>query len=532
MPWPTFSFSQLFLYNKSKELKIKFKIATLDKIFIILAPFLTGAIFAFFQFQSKGLVTFDDPFYHSRFANLIAHGNWQLFTNNPYLQFVTPAFQKTDIYFFHHLALVPFTYWNPILGYKIYSIFLSFLVVLAFWLILVKNKIRAKYFWLAVLIIASPTFVFRLNLGRDFIYSIFFALMTFYVLTTGKYWQLLIVGFFYSLSYLGFILMLGIILTFLLIQIFKKEKVALQALLWTLAGLVLGILTHPGAINYLKLIWIILTATLFGGFHNAAELEPMELKNLLMDTAVVNIFIVSALIGLIIYLIHSKNRFHPLRSTLQNKINSKLVLLFFLALGAFIMTLKSQRFIEYFVPFGLLFVSFVVNLAFDKFDFSKLTLKPWLFISLPLVFTFAFILSFFGLKNFSLAKDYLKNQTPDPNIGISEWLKANTPPKSLVFNVDWSNFPGLFYHNQQNYYATGLDISLTRALDPQIYAVYKAIENGEIQNIGQKVKEVFKINIVIAHKGGHLNNFRDKAEKDPYLERIWEDADYIVYKVK
>jgi hypothetical protein len=65
-----------------------------------------------------------------------------------------------------------------------------------------------------------------------------------------------------------------------------------------------------------------------------------------------------------------------------------------------------------------------------------------------------------NLQN-SYTADYLK----EPAI----WLKENSNPGDIVFNVHWSNFSPLFFWNQKNYYVGGLDPIFQYAYNSSLY---------------------------------------------------------------
>jgi hypothetical protein len=43
-----------------------------------------------------------------------------------------------------------------------------------------------------------------------------------------------------------------------------------------------------------------------------------------------------------------------------------------------------------------------------------------------------------------------RSQPPDLYAEASGWLRAHTPPGSLVFQTDWDDFPHLFFYNREN----------------------------------------------------------------------------------
>src|SRR3712207_7113010 len=69
------------------------------------------------------------------------------------------------------------------------------------------------------------------------------------------------------------------------------------------------------------------------------------------------------------------------------------------------------------------------------------------------------------------------------------WLAANTPPGSLVFNVEWDDFPQLFFWNSHNVYAFGLDPTYTSIYDLERYRLWRENLAGEGANPSGVMRE-------------------------------------------
>ncbi|MCK7519460.1 MAG: hypothetical protein MZV64_17870 [Ignavibacteriales bacterium] len=67
----------------------------------------------------------------------------------------------------------------------------------------------------------------------------------------------------------------------------------------------------------------------------------------------------------------------------------------------------------------------------------------------------------------------------------SQWLEANTPPGSRVFQTDWDDFPRLFYYNTHNTYLIGLDPTYMQLYDPELYDLWVLITQGKADNPSQ-----------------------------------------------
>src|SRR6185295_10821315 len=69
----------------------------------------------------------------------------------------------------------------------------------------------------------------------------------------------------------------------------------------------------------------------------------------------------------------------------------------------------------------------------------------------------------------------------------SGWLRAHSPPGSMVFQTDWDDFPRLFFYNTANRYTIGLDPTYMERADSALYATWVRITRGELEQPGQTI---------------------------------------------
>ena len=87
---------------------------------------------------------------------------------------------------------------------------------------------------------------------------------------------------------------------------------------------------------------------------------------------------------------------------------------------------------------------------------------------------------------------------------VSLWLQEHSEPQEIVFNIQWDNFPMLFFWNQSNYYVNGMDPIFEYAYNPELYWEHYFIDDdkiyvednkgytcGEIRCTAEKVKEIY-----------------------------------------
>jgi hypothetical protein len=237
---------------------------------------------------------------------------------------------------------------------------------------------------------------------------------------------------------------------------------------------------------------------------------------------------------------------HPQDGEFRNKKNlddsaptekfKKIFTLFIFSGILLVLTIKSQRFIEYSVPFFVLANLFLLDLVIPSWPEIKNYLiklnnrdkKLFSFVTAYLVLS---LLAVIVMKNWEIHNLLTKRFNWNYLQGASAWLAQNTPDKSLIYHTGWSDFPMLFFHNDHNTYIAGLDPTFFYRYNLELYKKWYAINRGEIEDdLAQIIKEKF-----------HTNYFLLKAE-DKELQKIipnnpnftlrYLDSEAEIYEIK
>ena len=202
------------------------------------------------------------------------------------------------------------------------------------------------------------------------------------------------------------------------------------------------------------------------------------------------------------------------------------------------LTLKSKRYVEYFVPHLVYFAAFTFTYVIEKVDLKKFfqDLKKESYIIGSLSY---FILIFIAvLFPIIMVKDvYITNNSFVGGIeferlkGASNYLLANTQPKEIIMHTDWDDFPMLFYHNSANYYILGLDPTFMYNYDPDLYNLFADITTAKKKdNLSQEIKNTFKANYFIVEKG--RAQLERNLQNDNNFIKVYEDKEAQIYKIK
>ena len=488
-----------------------------------------------------------DGFYHAKLAKWLSEG--KLIESLPWMQFSSLGDNFTDHHLLYHLLLAPFTYFfDPLIGVKIAAVVFAVLMVLAFYWLLKKMYIPwAFYFSLGFLLLNGLNF--RISLIKANSLSLLIIWFIIYALFEQKKGLSLILGFLFVWLYGGWPLAILILGVYLLAQkihqkihvnklkIFwhqtlhlfardKKPRSSLKISLYLLIGLGLGILINPywpqNLYLYYQQFLQIGVVNMGSKFTVGSEWYGSNIMQIISSAP--HLFVVASICFVVLFF--------------QIKKVSRLSWFsFMLALIFLILTVKSKRYVEYYMPFTLLFVASASKDIKSFINWSKLK-KLWhslttqikIYLSLAMLVFLSLIMA---VSYDRILDVKLSGMHPlDKFQGATEWLANNTEPESVIFHSDWDEWPILFYHNDQNYYIIGLDPTFMENYDSTLHELYREITRGDIRyKVSKYIREDFKASHVFVDKDGHENFIRN-LDIDSEILKVYEDQKTIVYQLK
>jgi hypothetical protein len=514
---------------------------------------LFGVIFSYFSFLQLPQVLPDpDSFYHARLSQILGAGKIQ--ENFPYLKFTTLNDGYIDHHFLYHLFLVPFVkIFDPLQGIKIAQALLTSLFIFLFYWFLKKEKIKYSLFWTLLLALNSP-FIFRVLLIKANSFSLIFLLLGLYFIFNKKYWPLFTLSYLYVLAYGGWPLMFLMVIFYVIskslenvffvskirkiieklinkISPFKKEKFfkkeSLMIFFTGINGILLGVFLNPYfpknlSFYYQQIVQIGIVN--YGDKVNVGgEWSVYPFWELLNSSGVIFIFF---FLALILFFISFKKQ------------NAKSLTLFFLSALFLAATLKSRRYVEYLIPFVILFSAFSVSLFLKDEFFKEVKKIFWtLYIKFKVIFFIIVSILIWGFVFISfndvieVKRDLSHGSDFNYYKGAGVYLKNNSKPGDIVFHADWDDFPPLFYHSPNNYYIVGLDPTFMYNYDKDLYREYENITMGvDRQDLYDKILNDFGASYVFLDVD-HLS-FNDNLISDRNFELVYKDNEAIIYKVK
>lgn len=479
-----------------------------------------------------------DSFYHARILTVMLEQG--VLYQFPWLQQTSLAQHFTDHHLLYHLISLPWLYWfEPVTALKITQVWL----VVALTVALLKNaqQLLRRFHGsvivaLLVLFTVAP-FLVRLNLLKASALALLLFFCSLYVLFQKRYGWALLIAMMYVYAHGGFILTLVIALC-----LFAGDTIAgsLRVTrcklgdprpIWaTVIGTILGVVINPYFPNNLGFYWQQLVQIGFVNYHSViavgAEWYPFDQGEFVGLVSIILIGVV----GAIVVGVQQRRRY---------LYDAPAISLCILSILLCIATLRSRRFIEYFVPVVWLWcVYMIIPQLVDNGWRKKL---QWLKREfgrgyLPFMIYMIFAIVFNGGKSIWIAYTTLhQDATPITTFqGASDWLRTNTQEGEIVFHASWDDWPILFYHNPHNYYLVGLDPTFMYLYNRNQYQRWQDISNGKVKdNVASEIKQSFHARYVfIDTTNSSAQLFAAYLARDAQTERVFADDTTQVYHLK
>jgi hypothetical protein len=204
----------------------------------------------------------------------------------------------------------------------------------------------------------------------------------------------------------------------------------------------------------------------------------------------------------------------------------------FMALGFLMLQVRSQRIVEYYPAFAVLLAAWSWSHLGLPLPARLASPRPrWQPVLLGL--GMVLLLVWLGTTAGRARRDTDGAGAAarlDSYRDAALWLVANSPPRSLVFNTDWDDFPQLFFWNSHNIYITGLDPTYMSLYDLELYRLWRAVGGGSHPEPSQPIRERFGAQYVMSDV--QHRRFLERAAADSGLEEVFRSPSAIVFRVR
>jgi hypothetical protein len=475
------------------------------------------AVMGWIEFGGPAILD-NDGYYHIRWATMLRQ-------NFPHL----PAFKAlplttldeqhyVDHHYLFHVLLIPFTLGDLRVGAKTAAVVFSSLGIVSMFALLVVYRVRYRWLWLAPMVASSEHFLYRMSMTRAPALSLALLGVGTYLILKRKHVWLGLLSFVFVWSYSLFPLMIAFALAYSIAVYLSERRIDLWALLASVVGIVAGLVINPYFPKNLTLFGehFLMKSGATYSVDVGIEWYPYETWSMLEVSAV----------GLAIYFVGL------LAFEYRDRVRDLKPLFFLIVSGMMLLlTFKSRRFIEYWPPFAILFAAFTISPRLERVNFAWLArTRDRVVASIVAAIVTAALILGMGWTVLRARADVKEESDPFAYRGASEWIAANAPAGSRVFNTDWDDFPMLFFYNPGNTYIVGLDPTYLYDRDSELWKMYKDITLGDEESPAPLIRDRFGAEYVFTDN--EHPEFLQIAEETGDFEKVYEDQFTTVLRVR
>jgi len=484
----------------------------------ILAGFvLIFGVMARIEFAGPAILD-NDGYYHIKWSKILRESAPHLppFKSLPLTTLEEDGY--VDHHFLFHVLLMPFTFGDLRVGAKLAAAVFSSVALTSLFALLVVYNVPYRWLWLAPLVLSSEPFLYRMSMTRAPSLSLALVAIGSYLVLRRKAIWFGVLSFIFVWLYSLFPLMLGVAAAYSVAVYLANRRIDLWGLLTSFLGICAGLVLNPYFPMNITLLkeHVLMKMTGTYSVDVGVEWYPYETWVILGSSAVAFAIYAAALIAF----------------DFRKRIQDVKPLFFLIVSGAMLlMAFKSRRFIEYWPPFAIIFAAFTMS------SVNRDALRQWCARTrdraIAAIAAAAAAVALVAVMTANLVeagKDMASEQDPFAYRGASEWLAANTPPGSMVFNTDWDDFPMLFYYNDQNTYIVGLDPTYLYDRDHDLWNVYARVTLGQEDDPAPIIRDRFGAEYVFTDN--EHSDFLDVADGTGDFETVYSDKYTKVLRVR
>lgn len=501
-----------------EKLKRYFTVKILISIIIIFGI----TFFAFYNFIFHQGFSDGDMFYHIAMVEQIKqHG---IFYALPSL----PLTSLDNIYINHHLGfhilMLPLTIlFGSFIAAKIIHFGGVGLMSLLVFLIskkYLKNKLSAVI--IALLPFTSILYISRMSIEKATSIAVLFSLLYSWLLIQEKYKWLLPASFVYVFLYGGWPL-LFVLSCIWLIVFWQKTQTFFSniiPLLYSGLGVVIALLLHPSFPSNLKFY--------YQQFYKIAVANDFTLGFVAAEWQGYDSIWIFLLYITVITLIFAGNIVLLYK---EKKLRTSKNLFFVIVSGIFFLaTIKSRRYIEYFVPYVSLSSIILFEYLNSQYQLNKKELR-YILMSVGIIILLLSSYGWYSERQMLLPNRAGKLFELETYSQAGDWIQENISQGEIIFHVMWEEFPMLWYHARDYKFISGLDPRFLQYQDhafaQRYYSIVTQRNYQEIENLMQQVRAEY----IIAYKSEHPEIIEFLGNSESFAYQYGDDS-LLIYRYK
>ena len=406
-------------------------------------------LFSWAAFATGGLFE-RDGYFHARFAETMPQrGLSRAFS---WTQLSTWKDRFCDKEFLYHLAMMPFAQLGqePLRAVQVFAVLLSATVLALMFFVLRAHRVPWPALFVFLTLCSGGLFIARLTMIRSHVLSIALQVIGLHLLLTpGRHRRVFLLGFVYAWSYTVPFALLMTAAPFALGRWLWRGGLDWRAVLAAGLGACAGLVVHPYSPLTLETFFTYVQVLSQG--LSGVETAGVELGNEIYPYAprvFWDIYPLLSVAGLALL---------PLCLVVRRRLEPQTGGACLAALFWFGLTLASARFAEYSVPLLALAWALVVrDLSASGAPLERL-LGPRRRLRAVLVLALLAGTVALHVRCLRFYNVY-RNLNPVFQFrGATEWMARNLKPGAVVVNLDWDDFPELYYDGHRQRYIWGLD---------------------------------------------------------------------------
>jgi hypothetical protein len=491
------------------------------------------------MFQPWGAFADPDAFYHAHASRLIAeYGPLHGF---PWLDLTTLGTQFADQHFLFHVATIPFQWaFGEFMGAQVAAVAFAVLATYILFRCLHWLKVEQPHIWTMLLVLTNALTV-RLSLGK----ASPFALVLFVIglVATAKRapWVAFLAGAAFALTHGGWILLLAAVGAFAVADIFAAYSLlripwheawrssAASLVACTALGIGSGLLLHPNAATLLRFLWVqvveIGVLTPFGQVALGGEWLPTPLPELLGALGPLLLATIPVVLACLT----------PRRTAFDQKRLRDAVGFALVAIALALLTLKSRRFVEYFLPAYALWLAALWTLADHEafLNQGRALLKTY---SSPLqramYFGVACLAILVCLPGWLSAYEtlHLRARPFAQAKGAVAAIASHADGGERIFPSSWDLFPILFATDDRFRAVSGLDPTFLLKQHPALAARYEMLTHAATGTVADDIQQFFGSRFVLLDLP-RAETLDTALTHDPRATRLFADENFRAYEL-
>lgn len=459
-----------------------------------------------------------DSVYHAKMSALIASQG--VVREFPWMAFNLYRVNFVDHHFLYHVLCVPFLWLlhDPLVAIKVSGVFFALVFIGVFYASLARAQVRGAL-WFALAMALSGPMLFRLSLPKAGPLSLTVLTLGLIAAFEGRKSWLVVLSFAYVSLYTAWPVLPCVVAMYVVLSR-QWNKNGLQLALSSLGGALAGAIANP-YFPHNFVFWARMVGVNFLPWSKKLRIG-MEWTPLPLDELGTALLLPGITVLVALGCLWGRWR----------RLSRESLTLWILAGAFFVMMLSARRHLEYVIPLLVLASAFTVRdvgLPERWRAFKEDTALGWL--ATGTLITALGLLAYNARIGIDNAKSWMDRGRPYSYLQEpSQWLRAHTKERAVIFHTDWDDFPSLFYYNDRNVYLSGMEQVFMYLYNADRYQEWREIVDGyRTSELAETITRDFGAHFVLARKSH--GNFVKLLQRDPRAHVRYQTPTDIIFEL-